>query len=72
VRLATRAHPLCACPCVAEQQGALPPLSESSCGAGEDVVDEALTYFRANVLYRKFDVQGARDEGCLQPSGAVC
>ena len=28
-------------------------------GAGEDVVDEALTYFRANVLYRKFDVQGA-------------
>ena len=23
------------------------------------MVDEALTYFRANVLYRKFDVQGA-------------
>jgi len=64
--------PLCAHPCVAEQQGAFRPLSESFCGAGEDVVDEALTYFRANVLYRKFEVQGARDEGCLQLSGAVC
>jgi ARP2/3 complex ARPC3 (21 kDa) subunit len=66
--------PLLAHPCVAEQtRGSSSPLSESFCGAGEDVVDEALTYFRANVLYRKFDVQGARDdEGCLQPSGAVC
>jgi hypothetical protein len=28
------------------------------------VVDEALTYFRANVLYRKFDVQGAWPPRC--------
>lgn len=29
---------------------------------GEDVVDEALRYFRANVLFRKYDVQGPSDK----------
>jgi hypothetical protein len=28
--------------------------------AGEDVIDEALNYFRANVLFRKYDVKGTR------------
>ena len=27
----------------------------------EDIIDETLTYFRANVLFRNFDVRGAAD-----------
>ena len=27
--------------------------------AEEDVIDEAIKYFRANVLFRKYDVKGA-------------
>lgn len=28
---------------------------------GTDIVDESLTFFRANVLFRKFEVQGPAD-----------
>ena len=27
----------------------------------EDIIDETLTYFRANVLFRNFDVRGGAD-----------
>ena len=28
----------------------------------EDIIDEVLTYFRANVLFRNFDVRGSADK----------
>jgi actin related protein 2/3 complex subunit 3 len=28
---------------------------------GEDVIDEALTYYRANVLFRNYELQGGAD-----------
>jgi len=30
-------------------------------GEGEDVIDEALTYYRANVLFRNYELQGGAD-----------
>jgi hypothetical protein len=38
--------------------------------AGRDIIDEALEYFRANVLFRKYDVKGARSAHCAQPAPA--
>jgi hypothetical protein len=31
------------------------------CIAGEDIIDETLTFFRANCLFRNFDVRGGAD-----------
>lgn len=36
--------------------------------AGEDIIDEALRYFRANVLFRKYDVKGT---ACALPACGV-
>lgn len=39
--------------------------------AGEDIIDEALRYFRANVLFRKYDVKGAFCGLCFLSSKAA-
>ncbi len=33
----------------------------SRCEGQEDIIDETLSYFRANVLFRNFDVRGGGD-----------
>ena len=51
---ATRVHALALQPA-----SAAAPRSRGARGAGEDIIDEAIAYFRANVLFRKYDVKGA-------------
>jgi len=43
------------CPLRTELKGPAPPAE------GEDIIDETLMYFRANVLFRNFDVRGGAD-----------
>jgi actin related protein 2/3 complex subunit 3 len=38
-----------------------PALAVDPAGQEPDIVDEALTLFRANVLFRNFEVQGSAD-----------
>eukprot|EP01038_Epipyxis_sp_PR26KG_P014162 gene14162-19002_t len=46
------------CPLKTALKGPAPPADEES----EDIIDETLTYFRANVLFRNFDVRGGADK----------
>ena len=41
----------------------LPPLEDGEAKADEhqDIVDEAIAYFRANVLFKSFEVKGSAD-----------
>jgi actin related protein 2/3 complex subunit 3 len=41
--------------------GQEPPHRSLTAGQEPDIVDEALTLFRANVLFRNFEVQGSAD-----------
>eukprot|EP00599_Poterioochromonas_sp_BG-1_P015121 CAMPEP_0173157800 /NCGR_PEP_ID=MMETSP1105-20130129/15876_1 /TAXON_ID=2985 /ORGANISM="Ochromonas sp., Strain BG-1" /LENGTH=176 /DNA_ID=CAMNT_0014075405 /DNA_START=56 /DNA_END=586 /DNA_ORIENTATION=- len=45
------------CPLRTDVKGPAPP----SPGDAEDIIDEVLLYFRANVLFRNFEVRGAAD-----------
>jgi actin related protein 2/3 complex subunit 3 len=46
----------CVLPVRTKVRGPAPPLAE-----GEDIIDEALKFFRANVLFKNFESKGAGD-----------
>ena len=48
------------------------PRSRGARGAGEDIIDEAIAYFRANVLFRKYDVKGAANARVPLARGVCC
>jgi actin related protein 2/3 complex subunit 3 len=48
------------CPLRTELKGPAPKLEASP--AGEDIIDEVLLYFRANVMFRNFEVRGGADK----------
>ena len=31
------------------------------CSAGEDIIDEALFYFKPNIFFREYEIKGAAD-----------
>jgi hypothetical protein len=68
---ARQAHGGCGCesPCALTRRAAL-LLCAHAALAGRDIIDEALEYFRANVLYRKYDVKGTRGAQPAQPAPA--